>query len=326
MQNSLVSVIIPVYNVEKYFAYCMESVLRQTYRNLEIILVDDGSTDGSGRMCDEYAQLDTRVKVIHKKNEGPSVARNVALEQMRGEYIVFVDSDDYVRLDYVEILLTYAVKDGSDMVFGNYMKIVGDLPYSQIMPPKKHLIYSREDLKLFVISRKIPMYADCKLYKAVLFEKIRFPVGKLYEEIPTIWNVLKIVQQATYVDTALYFYRQHAGSIVNTRFNKQRMDLVYATEQLYSEVKEEPILGKAAAARCFFSVADNYTLITRDFPREKKYLEKGIRKYRKAVLQDPYSAASLKLMAMISYISPKLVRIAGRCYKQYHWMRWKAKQ
>lgn len=121
----LISIIMPVYNVEQYLNYCMESILAQDYKNLEIILIDDGSTDSSGDMCDEYAKNDSRIKVIHKKNGGLSSARNIGIEVMTGKYMTFVDPDDYIRIDYVSRMYKYILEDETDLVVCSYKKILG---------------------------------------------------------------------------------------------------------------------------------------------------------------------------------------------------------
>ena len=326
MQDPLVSVIIPVYNVEQYFSYCMASVLKQSYQNMEIILVDDESTDSSGAMCDAFARQDSRVKVIHKQNGGLSSARNAGIECMTGKYVLFIDSDDYVRIDHVQLLLHYAMKDKADLVVGSYMKVVGDQAYDKTSKPTQHFIFNRRESQYQMLARKVPMYAVAKLYKTELFKNIRFPEGKLYEDVPTSWNVSKLVERVTYVDVPIYYYRQRPGSIVNTRFHKGRMDQVYAAEDIFHEVRGDKYLCKVAASRCFFSMADNYSLVTRDFPDERRYLRDGLKQYKRDVIADRSASKSLKLMALAVYLSPEIVRLLGKCYKKYNKMRWKAKR
>lgn len=323
MQYPLVSVIVPVYNVEQYFSYCMASILEQSYKNLEIILVDDESTDSSGAMCDAYARQDSRVKVIHKRNGGLSSARNAGIENMTGKYVVFIDSDDYIRVDHVQLLLKYAQKDNSDLVIASYAKVAGDQVYNKITKPDKHIIFNRNEIQYEMLSRKVPMYAVAKLYKAELFRDIRFPEGKLYEDIPTSWGVSKLVDRVTYIDIPIYYYRQRLGSIVNTKFQKGRMDQVYAVEDIYHEVRGDKCLCRVAASRCFFCMADNYSLVTKDFPEERCYLRDGLKQYKHDVIKDKSASISLKLMALVAYISPECVRLLGKCYKKYNKVRWK---
>ncbi|MBR1771746.1 MAG: glycosyltransferase family 2 protein [Lachnospiraceae bacterium] len=321
MKKPMVSVIIPVYNMIEYLDDCVESVLAQTYGKLEIWLVDDGSTDGSGRLCDTYAAGDARIRVIHRTNGGLSAARNTGLDAMKGDYVVFVDADDYVRKDYVQMLLRCALRDGTDLVIGSHCKVSGNVAPTHRTPPRAHRILAGKQLQVWMLSGRLSMYAHGKLYKAALFEKIRFPEGKLFEDVPTLWQVLAQTEQASWLDVPLYYYRQHPNSIVNADFTPARMDQLYAAEEIYREVKRDPVLRLPAASRCFFSAADNFTLVTKAYPRERRYLWLRICAYRRLVLQDTTARASLKCMALLSYGSPYLVRLVGKGYKRYQQLR-----
>lgn len=325
MQEPLVSVIIPIYNVEQYLAYCMESVLAQTYKMLEIVLVDDGSTDKSGEMCDCYQKQDDRVRVIHKKNGGLSSARNAGIKIMTGEYVVFIDSDDYVSTSYVEILMDYAKKDQADLVISSYEKVIGNCAYEGIVKFDIHRTFNSDSLQYGMLARKIPMYACGKLYKAMLFNAVQFPEGKLYEDVPTSWEISKCIERATYINAKLYFYRQRPDSIVNAEFHCGRMEQLYAAERILEEVKGSERFSIIAASRCFFCAADNYALVTKDYCEEKLYLRDSLIKYRGAVLKDSTSGISLKVMAIATYISPVLVRLMGKGYKIYNQMLWRMK-
>lgn len=320
----LISIIIPVYNVEQYLDYCMESVLVQDYKNLEIILIDDGSTDSSGNMCDEYAKNDSRVKVIHKKNGGLSSARNIGIEVMTGKYLTFVDSDDYIRIDYVSRMYKYILEDDTDLVVCSYKKILGEESYRNISNRRtQHYVYDAEMVRYKMIARQIPMYAHGKLYRARLIGWLNFPEGRLYEDVPTIWNVVKHIEKVTYATDELYFYRQRVDSIVNGKYKHRRMDQVYFAEQIYDEVKNVQELKYAAGTKCFFSAVDNYALVSEKFPDDKKYLENVIRRFRGEVVKDSSAEKNLKIMALVSYFNLRLVRILGRLYKKSNYRKWK---
>lgn len=318
MTNPLITVIIPVYNVEKYLDYCMQSIFSQTYKNLEIILVDDGATDSSGKMCDDYRKADSRVKVIHKENGGLSSARNAGIKVMTGKYLAFVDSDDYVRCDYIERMYSCLLNNKSDMVICSYKKVLGEKKCDEIPENVyKQFNFNTEEIKLKILSRRIPMYAHGKLYSVKLVEKINFPEGKLYEDIPTTWKVIKHVNRVTYITDELYFYRQRENSIVNDKYKSGRMDQLYHSEQILGEIENKTELYYAAISRCFFAAMDNYAIITKEFSNDKQYLEDAIKRYRKGVLKDVNAEKGLKLMAMCSYISLKMVKWAGWQYKKY---------
>lgn len=313
----LISIIIPVYNVEQYLDYCMQSVLAQDYTNLEIILIDDGSTDSSGQKCNEYAKQDQRVKVIHQKNGGLASARNTGLKEITGEYFSFIDSDDYVRTDYISSLYSHLSEDKSDLAICPVEKVVDN---KDIKQPRgetiNHCLYEREEAKIRMISRKMPMYAPGKLYKRALAEYMEFPIGRHFEDVPVSWNVIKNVNSVTFLDCKLYYYRQRLDSIVNMSFKKERMDQLSFSEEIFNETQEGTALRDSAGSRCFFAAADNISLVTKDFSAEKKKLKEALKKYRKYVLRDAYSVKSLRLLAMISYLSPELVRFLGRAYKK----------
>ncbi len=319
----LISIIIPVYNVEQYFDYCIQSVLSQDYTNLEIILIDDGSTDSSGQKCDEYAKQDQRIKVIHQKNGGLSSARNTGLKEMTGEYFSFIDSDDYVRIDYISRMYRLIDEDKSDMVVCSYKKVIRNEDYSVISEGDSvYAVYDQEEIKMEMVSRKIPMYAHGKLYKKEFAEYMDFPEGRLFEDILTCWNVIKQVEKVSYSDVKIYFYRQRIDSIVNAEFKHHRMDQVFFSKRIFEETPENTSLRNAAGTRCFFSAADDYALLTKGYPKEKEYLLKSIRMFRTYVLKDSSAELSIKLMALISFLCPGMVRVLGRLYKRRNLKKW----
>lgn len=315
-KKPLISVIIPVYNVFPYLKPCVESVLKQTYSNLEIILVDDGSTDQSGALCDEFAETDQRIRVLHCENGGLSVARNRGLEIMTGEYVAFVDSDDFITEEYLQILYDRLLQDDTDMAVAGYQKFSDGKMPAMNDDSQKHWLYNQEQMKELMLSRKLPMYTHGKLYRAELFKDIRFPIGKLYEDFIIAWEILKIITAVSVVNKKMYFYRQRKGSIVNVIFKPNRMDLVYFAEKIFDETANEPKLHVIAGSRCFFSVADNYALETGQYPEIEKELCRKITKYRSYVLKDEMAGMALKVLAVISYVSPVLVKWFGKIYKR----------
>ena len=194
MQTPLISVIVPVYNVEPYLRRCVDSILRQTYRNLEILLVDDGSTDRSGTICDACAQQDTRVKVIHQKNGGLSAARNCGLETARGEYISFVDSDDLINDRMIETLYRDLAGQGADISAVGYRMFENqeELRPEEITAPVQCMT-GKEALRRILVSEEIGDFAWNKLYKKILFQTIRYPEGRVFEDRHTgFWtNAIK---------------------------------------------------------------------------------------------------------------------------------------
>lgn len=320
-KQPVVSVIIPVYNVEKYLEYCLQSILAQTYDNLEIILVDDGSTDSSGRMCDSFTALDERIKVIHKVNGGLSSARNIGIKESSGEFITFVDSDDYIRKDYVEKLSRIMIHDNCDIVVGSYEKVYTDIDFSIIDKNVDIKQYDGREFAYEILSQKLPIYAHGKLYRRELFQKIEFPEGRLYEDVPTLWKISKLIKRAASIDSKLYYYRQREGSIVNAKFAPQRMDQLYFAEEIFAEVKNDNKFVVAAGTRCFFSALDTYFLVDSTHRSEEEYLENSIRKYRKYVINNPEASRKLKSLAFLSFFQMDLIRILGMVYKKSNFIK-----
>lgn len=226
MRRPLVSVIVPVYNVEKYLKECLDSVAGQTYRNLEIILVDDGSTDNSGVIVDEYKKKtgDKRIKIMHKKNGGLSSARNAGMKHTNGEYIVFVDSDDYIDKAYIEKLYNIACREKADIVacsFKSYSYDNSILKKSPIWPEKSlRGVDAIED----AFKNKRPSYICLCLYKTSLFKDndILFPEGQDFEDIPTKIKLLYHANNVAFTNEKLYYYQIRNNSITGANLSEER--------------------------------------------------------------------------------------------------------
>lgn len=219
----MISVVIPIYNVAQYLLQCVDSVLSQSYRDLEIILVDDGSTDDCPRMCDEYEAKVSRVRVIHKKNGGLSDARNAGMKIARGEWIYFVDSDDWVDHDAIRKLYQFAVENHCDVVQGGmYYAYYDHLLYRKASKKEQEkTILDRHDaMRELIINDRVKNFAWGKLYKADLIKDLFFPVGKYFED--SFWQHLVIDRVNRYgiIDEPLYFYRQRGDSISGQPSNR----------------------------------------------------------------------------------------------------------
>lgn len=218
----MISVIVPVYNVERYIRQCVESILEQTYADLEIILVDDGSTDGSGSICDEYKLKDNRVVVIHKCNGGLSEARNAGLDIARGEYIGFVDSDDYIEPDMYEVLYKNCERYAADLAAARFVKFNTQGEVRKNFTENIEVFSREEMLRLFIVGDRryeITMSVWDRLYKRELISDLRFPVGKCYEDIVFSTKVIEKSKINVYIDRALYHYRLREDSISGEDFN-----------------------------------------------------------------------------------------------------------
>lgn len=216
MENDiLISVIVPVYNVEKYLERCVDSIRTQTYSNLEIILVDDGSPDGSGAICDAYAAKDSRVRVIHKENGGLSSARNAGMDMAAGEYLSFIDSDDWIHPDtYAHLMELLKKYDASIACMGNMdvSEKTGEQKLA-LCPKKEECISGEELVQRMFLWQGIDCAACDKVFRSELFRDIRFPLGKTCEDIAIMYRVVLPAQRVVMCDKPYYYYFHRPGSI-----------------------------------------------------------------------------------------------------------------
>lgn len=236
MERELISVVVPIYKVEDYLPKCVESICNQTYRNLEIILVDDGSPDCCGEICEKYAKEDTRIKVIHKKNGGLSDARNAGIEIATGSYIGFVDSDDYIHPQMYEILYNGIKKNNAQIAICQYQNVKEREVTS--FHDKKNIkwvtIANEQDKFRYALGESTMVcftVAWNKLYKADLFNEIRYPFGKIHEDEFTTYKIIDLADRIVYTEEILYCYVHRQGSIMSKGFDKRSLDRLYAYQE-----------------------------------------------------------------------------------------------
>lgn len=214
-RSPLVSIIVPVYNVEKYLRECVDSILAQTYRNLEVLLIDDGSPDRSGAICDEYAAADPRVRVIHQANAGAATARNTGLNIAAGELISFIDSDDFIAENMIEIMADHMRREQADLVICN---VAPCYDRNNIWSCESPIVDQTYSLEAFIKKEQVWQYMiPCnKLYRRHLFDHIRFPDGFIYEDNATSHRILGQCRTIVTITDALYFYRQNPESVMHS--------------------------------------------------------------------------------------------------------------
>lgn len=250
--NLIVSIVVPVYNVEKYLRRCVDSLIRQTYKNVEIILVDDGSTDGCTKICDDYAKLDNRIKVLHKKNGGLSDARNAGLTVASGDYVSFVDSDDWVHEDFIKILVNMTEETGADISVCSYKKIYSDSNVSNenkcVAELCKPILFNPVEAirDIFSADTKLWITTWNKLYKKSLFtkNKIVFPVGKIHEDNFTTYKLFFYAERIAFIDVPLYYYFQRTDSIMGRPFDTRRLVIFEALKETERFIVDNNLLVK----------------------------------------------------------------------------------
>lgn len=321
----LVSVIIPIYKVEKYICECVDSVLRQRYQNLEIILVDDGSPDRCGEICEEYKKRDRRIVVIHKENGGLSDARNAGIDIAKGEYISFIDSDDYISPYFYEIVMSIFEKSNFDMValcrgedFWDGMdsgtKLAGnskDYTYHEC---------SVKDALMLMFYQKIATGAQFKICKKELFKNVRFPVGYYYEDVATTYKLFLKAEKMAVIDSKLYAYRKRFDSIIRQEFNEKKMSAVNIFNELMEkeELMKDKQLKKAVISRSFSMLFSVFLQVPYADQIHRKQLWNEIKKCRTSVLCDTSKLMRKKnkIASMVSYLGPFASYYIGRALGQ----------
>lgn len=217
MSDCIISVVVPVYNVAPYLTDCVDSIIHQSFESFELILVDDGSTDDCGRLCDDYARRDARIRVIHRENGGLSAARNTGTSVAEGKYTAYIDSDDMVERNYLETLYGLVKKYDAQVAVCRYRYMYGN-HIEDADGRDDEFVYSKVDaLKTLFMEREFGHFAHQKLVLTEIARRHQFPVGKIYEDIPTMYKMIADAERTAYSQQQLYIYRQRVGSIVSTR-------------------------------------------------------------------------------------------------------------
>lgn len=236
-----ISVIVPVYNVEKYINRCVDSILAQTFRDFELILVDDGSSDKSGKICDEYARNGENITVIHQKNGGRSVARNTGIrwvrEQSSSRWIAFVDSDDWIHPQYLERLYFAAVETGASIVSCRLCRTAMKSPFQNLENIKWNVVESEKDYTHCF--RGIFAYFPTRLFQVQCFDNILFPIGRNWEDLSVCWKILIKYKTVTTLPDVLYFYFINEDGIVRSKWTEARWDEIIAYEEHIDELEKK---------------------------------------------------------------------------------------
>lgn len=248
-----ISIIVPVYNVEKYLKKCITSILKQTFRDFELILVDDGSTDCSGKICDDFAKMDSRIFVIHKNNAGLSSARNIGISIARGNYLGFVDSDDYIATDMYEMLYKNLIREDADIsVCGIYHCYAGRK--SKVNEFYYKVLNVQEAIRFIFERKDADVSAWNKLYKKEIFHSVRYPEGKIYEDTYVIVRLFMLCRKIVFSSERKYYYCHRAGSITTKHFTKRNFALIEAYRENFLIIKKYfPEIKKIAAEKLYYA-------------------------------------------------------------------------
>lgn len=275
-QKPMISIIVPVYKVEEFLSRCVDSLLAQTYENLEIILVDDGSPDNCGSICDAYAQRDPRVKVIHKENGGLSSARNAGLEIAQGEYIAFLDSDDWIEPEAYETMLNLAQKYQVKLVCAGRYDVYGEERTVGLCPEKEEKISGEEVAGRIFLWDNLDSSAWDKLYHASLLKDIRYPVGKICEDVPVTYRIALKAGEAVMCPKPFVNYYHRPGSITTASVSDKNFHFSEHTEKIYTYIRENhPNIADKARYQRVRSLSHMMLLLdTADKDVRKKYADR----------------------------------------------------
>lgn len=315
----LISVIVPVYKVESYLDQCVQSILNQTYKNMEIILVDDGSPDNCGAICDEYQKRDSRIVVLHKQNEGLSAARNDGVKISQGQYITFIDSDDYVHERYVEYLWQLIEKYNADISVGGRIQVDEDENEIEIkilkQPDKDVVLNNMEAIEAACYGKILSFSAWAKLYKRNIVEEHPFPVGKLYEDLATFYKMADSSNKVVIGTEKIYYCKQRNGSIRHTKVSAKELYGITAAQDLMDYVNVKyPALKKAGEYRYVKKIMEYIPILveTKDVTTIN-LLAKYERKYLLSFIVNLNTPFKLKVAAIILALGGRRTEFLWNC-------------
>lgn len=294
-----ISVIVPVYKVEDYLHQCVDSILAQSLSDYELILVDDGSPDNCGAICDGYAEKDSRIHVIHQQNGGLSAARNAGKDIAQGEYVTFVDSDDVLHPNYLEYLMRGLAENQADISLLHFSRFVDGNPFQESVSYNVKTIKTGVEACYALYSDDAVIYTVAwgKLYKTELFHDVRYPVGKIHEDEGTTYKLLYKAEKVAELDAALYGYRINANGIMGSSFSPKRYQAVEFFEERIKFFEEQGLYELAERARqeIPLTLAKMYIMaknagVEKEIPKEYQMPEhKALRVLRKTMTDDKYT-------------------------------------
>ena len=297
-----ISIIVPVYKVEKYLEKCVNSILEQTFTNFELILVDDGSPDGSGQICDAYATIDKRVRVIHQKNGGLSAARNAGLEKATGRYVGFIDSDDYIHPQMYEKLYEALQKNKADLSICNYAYVDNYGNIDSEKQKKDHIITevlnrerAFEKIDPLVEGYSFYVTAWNKLYKRDLFKNIKFLEGHVHEDEYIVHHIFSLCSKIAIIEDILYMYVQRDGSIMSSVGTQKSLDAGYAMLNRYFFFKgnKKPVLAKHTLRSAIWVICD---FLSQTHDRESST---AINALVKEILRNAFLERDVRLLRLV---------------------------
>lgn len=318
--NPEVSIIVPVYNVEEYLPKCIDSILAQTFTNFELLLVNDGSIDGSGEICNEYALKDKRINVIHKKNGGLSSARNMGLKNSKGNYIGFVDSDDYIDKDMYGTLHGLCIKRKADIAICNFLKEINGIIVNNKRSRKIIIELSNEEGMIELFKGVLYRFSTCnKLFNRKCFQGVTFPEGRIHEDLSTTYKLFANSSKSVYSTYEGYIYVKRNNSILTKRYNERRLQAFIGWDEIFEFINRryESINEQVVATFVYWCI-DNIIYIVNQVEDRKllieyvTFIQNYTRKYKGVIDSNKMLSKKYKLRIKLLNLSYRTVLIEKR--------------
>lgn len=311
-----ITIVVPIYNVKKYLRDCINSILSQTYRHLEIILIDDGSTDDSGRLADDFAKTDQRIKVIHQKNLGLSAARNTGLKHATGDYITFVDSDDQIDPKMIQAMLDALRESSADIAACSFKEVFPNNTtkgFSHNYP--KQVFTSEAALANMLQENGFMVSATMKLFPTKYFDDIEFPIGKLHEDVGVTYKLIMKATKVVYIPGEYYIYIHHNDSIINQGFDRRKFDLIKLTDQMCDDIdKNYPNLKNITNERRMRARFSILRQIPIKDPKTRELL-KYLKDHQSFITNNPTASKTDKIALRLALFSPRLFQFVYKKFK-----------
>lgn len=315
----LVSIIVPVFNVEPYIRRCLDSLESQTYSSIEVIIVDDGSQDKSADIAEDYCRRDSRFTLISQENKGQGNARNTGITAATGEYITFVDSDDYVSTYYIERMIELAALHDADIVSVNLIKFFDrQIPDKDNTPPKIVSFNGTDAVADMWYGKHLSNSAWAKVYHRQILKDIPFPEGVLYEDLGVIYKWMHRAGKVVWTSEKLYYYYQRSNGTMNGAFSRKKLDRIIVSRELLDWAEKQcPELQQAAEARFFLSNIQ----VLREIPCSSEYqneineIRNSIKKYRNRVIKNRRVKPVNRMIAAFSLLDIRILKGLGVLYK-----------
>lgn len=304
----MISIIIPVYNAKQYICSCIDGVLRQTYLPKEILLINDGSTDGSGELCEEYAQKEAKIRAYHTANGGAAHARNVGLDHATGDFIVFLDADDKIPENHLHILMETQKKYNADMVSASVTYVPGPT-----ICQANNVLTTWEFIEKVLYRDGVGDYPISKLYRRSMFDGLRFVEGITSEDFEIFYRLYKRAKTIATTNETTYYYIQHSNSVSNCGFSEKFFNRITICEQLEKQIEQEnPKLLAAVHSRIVDEATWLAGILPKGYPEQKAWIKNNLKKYCAEVLQNPKVTAKVKRKTILCMLMPWLYSYRGQ--------------